>query len=77
MAKVQAFVADGSLVSINQCRVVDGAVGRSLDWKEVEGSRQDAGRFYQACYEAEVSSLEKLAAEQAIAQYQEKVNDYR
>ncbi|GAC1456885.1 MAG: hypothetical protein NVS2B14_00200 [Chamaesiphon sp.] len=75
--KVTALKANGSLVDINQCWVVEKAIGRKLDWQEIQGSREEAGSFFQAYYEIMLSDSEALIAKEAIKKYQDEIGDWR
>lgn len=57
--KVVADVRYGNLVIQDERWWIESAIGRQLQWEEVEGTRQEAGAFSQADYEAEILPEER------------------
>ncbi|GAA6622757.1 hypothetical protein [Scytonema sp. NUACC26] len=74
---IQAFVADGSCVSIDQTKAVEKALARKLNWSEVPDTRDEFGNFFQCYFRFVVAPEEYEIAIVAIEQYRSKIRDYR
>jgi hypothetical protein len=67
--KVIAEVRDGSLIHLDETKVAEIALGKSIEWTEVPDSRETAGNYFQCLYEAILPNHEAKIAKQAIVKY--------
>ena len=52
--QIKATVADGSLLSLDECEIIEKQIGRKLNWEEIKEDRQEAGNYFQTVYKAVV-----------------------
>lgn len=69
--KVVAEVRNGSLINLDERLAAEKAIGRELDWKEVENSRHTAGSYFQSCFVTTLPNHEAKAARESIIKYRE------
>jgi hypothetical protein len=78
LVEVEAFIAYGNMVNIDQRQIIEDAIGHVIpDWEEVPGTRELSGSFFQVMHRAFVTPQEKLIAEAALGKWRDENGDCR
>jgi hypothetical protein len=72
--KLVAEVRQGSLINLDETKVVEQTLGQNLDWQEVEDSRETFGYYFQCLYQVILPNEKVRIAKAAIAQYRQQID---